>query len=182
MCLLFVLCKSDHFWQRYCQFHKWPWKFKVKVMAKLKPDGHNWGLDINWYVCFLFRGNCIIFGWDITNSIFDLENWRSRSWPRSTQWSHLRPRVQSMCLLFFSWQSDYFWPYLTLKIQGQDHNENQPKSNQVIYRSGPTILPKIKEIQKIVQKLSHEQESAADGCSVRTGTKTSSHPQYTGVT
>ena len=37
-------------------------------------------------------------------------------------------------------------PYLTLKIQGQGHNENLPKSNQVIYRSGPTIVPQMKEI------------------------------------
>ena len=45
------------------------------------------------------------FCWDIANSIFDLENSRSRSWPRS----HLRPSVQSICLLFVSWQSDHFW-------------------------------------------------------------------------
>ena len=46
------------------------------------------------------------------------------------------------------------------------------------YRSGPTIVPKMKEIQKVVQKLSREQESAAGGggadagSGVRTGTKT----------
>ena len=42
----------------------------------------------------------------------------------------------------------------------------------------------MKEIQKVVQKLSREQESAAGGGGggVRTGTKTLSHPQYTGVT
>ena len=62
-------------------------------------------------------------------------------------------------------------PYLTLKNLGQGHNENRPKSNQVIYRSGPTILPKMKEIQKVVQKLSREQESAAGG-DAQTGTKT----------
>ena len=39
-------------------------------------------------------------------------------------------------------------------------------------------MPKIKEIQKIVQKLSREQESAA-GSGVQTGTKTSSHPWVT---
>ena len=63
-------------------------------------------------------------------------------------------------------------PYFTLKIQGQGqgHNENRPKSNQVIYWSGPTIMPKIKEIPKVIQKLSREQESAAGGA--RTGTKT----------
>ena len=30
------------------------------------------------------------------------------------------------------------------KNLGQGHNENRQKSNQVIYRSGPTIVPKIK--------------------------------------
>ena len=49
-------------------------------------------------------------------------------------------------------------PYLTLKIQGEGHDENPPKSNQVICGSGPSILPKIKIIWKVVQKLSHEQD------------------------
>ena len=84
MCLLFVLWQSHHFWQRYSQFHIWPWKFMVKVMSKVKPDGHIWGLEINRYVCFSFRGNRTIFDWDIANSIFDLENSRSRSKPMVT--------------------------------------------------------------------------------------------------
>ena len=83
ICLLFVSWQSDHFWLRYSKFYIWPWKFKVKVMAKYKPDGHIWALKFNRYVCFSFRGNRTIFGWDIANSIFDLENSRSRSWPRS---------------------------------------------------------------------------------------------------
>ena len=107
-------------------------------MAKVKPDGHIWALEFNRYVCFSFRGNRTNFGWDIANSIFDLEN------------------------------------------LGQGHDENRPKCKQVIYRSGPTIVPKMKEIQKVVQKLSREQESAAGGGGgagaggggVRTGTKT----------
>ena len=44
----------------------------------------------------------------------------------------------------------------------------------------------MKEIQNVVQKLSREQKSAAGGGGggggVRTGTKTLSHPRYTGVT
>ena len=44
----------------------------------------------------------------------------------------------------------------------------------------------MKEIQKVVQKLSREQESAAGGGAagggVRTGTETESHPRHTGVT
>ena len=70
----FVLWQLDHFWLRYSKFYIWPWKLKVKVMAKVKRDGHIWALEFNRYVCFLFRGNRTIFGWDIANSIFDLEN------------------------------------------------------------------------------------------------------------
>ena len=81
--LLFVSRQSDHFWLRYSKLYIWPWKFKVKVMAKVKPDGYIWAVGINRYVCFPFRGNRTIFGWDIANSVFDLENSRSRSWPRS---------------------------------------------------------------------------------------------------
>ena len=62
--------------------------------------------------------------------------------------------------------------YLTLKIQGQGHDENRPTSmGQVIYGSGSAIVPKMKEIQTVVQKLRREQESAAGG-GARTGTKT----------
>ena len=44
-------------------------------MAKVKPDGYIWTLELNRYVCFSFRGNRTIFGWDIANSIFDLEKY-----------------------------------------------------------------------------------------------------------
>ena len=54
-------------------------------MAKVKPDGHIWTLEFNRYVCFSFRGNRTIFGWDIENSIFDLEKSRSRSRPKLTK-------------------------------------------------------------------------------------------------
>ena len=81
--LLFFSWQSDHFWLRYSQFYIRPWKFKVKVMAKVKSDDHIWALKFTPYVCFLFRGNRTIFGWDIANSIFDLEKSRSRSWSRS---------------------------------------------------------------------------------------------------
>ena len=73
ICLLFVSWQLDHFWLRYSKLYIWPWKFKVKVIAKVKPDGHIWALEFNQYVCFSFRGNRTIFGWDIANPIFDLE-------------------------------------------------------------------------------------------------------------
>ena len=40
ICLLFFSCQPDHFWLRYSKFHIWPWKYKVKVIAKVKPNGH----------------------------------------------------------------------------------------------------------------------------------------------
>ena len=85
ICLLFVSWQSDHFWLRYSKFYTWPWKFKVKVMAKVKPACHIWAPEFSRYVCFSFRGNRTIFGWDIANSIFDLEKSRSRSWRKSTK-------------------------------------------------------------------------------------------------
>ena len=182
ICLLFVSWQSDHFWLRYSKFYIWPWKFKVKVMAKVKPAGHIWAPEFNPYVCFSFRGNRTIFGWDIANSIFDLENSRSRSWPRSNPLVTFEPQ-SSIAMFAFRFVAigpflAEIWqiPYLTLKNLGQGHDENRRKCNLVICRSGPTIVPKMKEIPKVVQKLSRGQESAAGGGGggggVRTGTKT----------
>ena len=42
ICLLLVSWQPEQFWLRYSKFHIWPWKFKVKVMAKVKPHGHIW--------------------------------------------------------------------------------------------------------------------------------------------
>ena len=109
LCLLLVSWQSDHFWLRYSKFYIWPWKFKVKVTAKVKTDGHIWALEINRYVCFSFRGNRTIFGWDIANSIFDLQMLSQGHGQGQTRWSHLSPRVQSICLLFVSGQSDHCW-------------------------------------------------------------------------
>ena len=100
---------SDHIWLRYCKFHIWPWKFNVKVMAKVKHHGHIWSLEFNRYVSFLFRGNRTIFGWDIANSIFDLENSMSRSWPRSNPMVRFEVLSSINMFFFVSWQSDHFW-------------------------------------------------------------------------
>ena len=70
----------------------------------------------------------------------------------------------------------YRIPYLTLKIQGQGHDENLPKSYQINYGSGPSIPPKMKETLKVVQKLMRKKDSAAGGggagAGLRTVTKT----------
>ena len=84
-----AISKFDHEnpWSRSCVWSKVKVTVdlensKVKVMVKVKPIGHIWGLEFNQYVCFLFRSNRTIFGWDIANSIFHLENLRSKSSPK----------------------------------------------------------------------------------------------------
>ena len=53
--------------------------------------------------------------------------------------------------------------FIFVLCQGQGHDQNRQKSNQVIYSSGPSILPKTNEIPKIDRKLSREQKSVAVG-------------------
>ena len=67
---------------------------KVKVMMKVKPIGHIWGLEFNRYVCFSFRGNRTIFGWD-TYMYRKFYMWplnsRSSHGQGQIWWPHLRP-------------------------------------------------------------------------------------------
>ena len=129
MCLLYILWHSDHLWLRCSKFHNWPWKFKVKVMARVKSDGHIWGLKFNRYACFWFHGNLTILDRDVTNSIFDLESSKSSSWPRSN------PMVTFEALRSINMFAYCFVTiapslaeieqilYLTLKIQGKGHGQ-----------------------------------------------------------
>ena len=66
---------------RYSYFKIWPWKSMVKVMCAVKGEGHIW-----------------------------LSKFKGQGYGQGeTHWSNLRPGVQSICLLFVSWQSDHFW-------------------------------------------------------------------------
>ena len=121
--LLFVSWQSDHFGLRYSKLHIWPWEIKVNVMVKVKPDGHNWGLEFNWYVCFLFRGNRTICGLDIANSMFDLENSRPRSWPRSNSMVTFEAQISINMIAFccmairpfwLRYSKFHIWPWKTL--------------------------------------------------------------------
>ena len=102
--------------------------------------------------CFVVIGP--LFGRDIVNSIFDLVISKSRSWPRSnpmvTFWGLEFNRHVCFCFVAAGPILAKIWriPYLTLKFEGQGHDENRPKSNQVIYRSGPPILSKLKKNPK----------------------------------
>ena len=99
-----ILWQSNHFWLRYSKFQIWPWRYKIKVMAKVKFDGHIWGLGLNQYVCYLFHANWTIFGRDIVNFIFDLDNQGQGYGQDQIWWSYLKIRVQSICLLFVLWR------------------------------------------------------------------------------
>ena len=64
---------------RYSYFIIRPWKTTVKVMCVVKGQGHVWP-------------------------------WKFKCYGQGqTHWSHLRHWIQSICLLFVSWQSDHFW-------------------------------------------------------------------------
>ena len=113
---------------------------------------------------FAFRFVTIGLFW-LSCGKFDPENSRSRSWPMSNP-MHIFRAYNSIDMFEFCFVAIGTFlaeirqnPYLTLKIQGQGHNENRPKYNQVIYRSSYQM----KKIRKIVQKLSREQKSAAGG-------------------
>ena len=50
---------TEHFFfLRYSLLNIWPWKFKAKVMAKVKIDGDIWGLASNQY--FIFFSSIVI--------------------------------------------------------------------------------------------------------------------------
>ena len=66
---------------RYSYFKIWPWQFIIKVMCVVKGQGHVWPSK--------FKGQGDGQG--------------------QAHWSHLRPGVQSICLVFVLWQSDHFW-------------------------------------------------------------------------
>ena len=61
--------------------------FTLKIQGQGHSQGQIWWSHLRprvyWCVCFSFCGTRTIFGTDIANSIFDLENSRSRSCPRS---------------------------------------------------------------------------------------------------
>ena len=140
--------KFDHEnpWSRSCVRSKVKVTFdlensKVKIMVKVKHIGHIWCLEFNRYVCFMFSGNRTTFGWDIGNSIFDLENSRTRSWPRLNLMVTFEA---SNSIDMFAFRFLAIGPflaeiyqilYLTLKTQGQGHGQGQTRWSHL----SPTI-------------------------------------------
>ena len=99
------------FLRRGC-FKIWPWKSKAKVIAKVKPDDCICCSEFNRNVCFSFHGNWTIFGWWLEIWQISYLTWKFLGQGHGQgqiSLSHLRPRVQTVCLLFVSWPSDHLW-------------------------------------------------------------------------
>ena len=90
----------------YGYFKIWPWKSMVNAMCVVKGLGHIWPWKLK------YQGHR-----------------QGQSW-----WSHLRPKVQSIGLLFVSWQSHHFGlRYSTLHIwPWKSRSWPWPRSNPIV--------------------------------------------------
>ena len=133
----------------YVQMYSFPWHMCMVILFVVillffhcllvlqlhwvKPIDYICGLEFNRYVCFSFCGNRTTFGWDIGNSIFDLKNSRSRSWPRSNLMVTFEALEFNPYVCFpFGGNRTILAEilqilYLTLKIQGQGHGQDRTR-------------------------------------------------------
>ena len=131
------------------QGHIWPWKYKVKVMAKVKHIGHIWSLEFNRYVCFSFRDNQIIFGW---YSKLHIWPWKVKVIAKVKPDGHISG-LEFNRYVCFSFRGN--WTIFGWDIAKSifDLENSRSRSRR---KSKPTIVAKMKEIQKVFQKLSQK--------------------------
>ena len=160
-----AISKFDHEnpWLRTCMWSKVEVTFnlknsKDKVMVKIKPDGHSSSIDMFTFHSMVVR---LILVEIQQIQYFTLKIQGQGHGQGLTRWSHLRLRVQLICLFLFHGNQIIFGWDIANSIFDLENSRSRSrrKSNQVIYRSGRTIIPKIKEIQKVVKKLSHGEKS-----------------------
>ena len=94
--LIFVSWQSSLLLLIYFWSETWS-KKKAEVLAKVKTDGHIWGLEFNHYVLFSFHLNCSIFVLRLRK--LNVENSRSRSLSRSFWRLHLRLSIPGAKIL-----------------------------------------------------------------------------------
>ena len=80
--------------------------------------------------------------------------------------------LSSIDVFFFMAIGPFWMRYSKFHIDLENSgSRSRPKSTHSIHSSGPKIKPKMKEVQKVVQKLSSEQKSVASA-SIQIGTNT----------
>ena len=102
---------------------------------KVKPICHIWGLEFNPYVCFSFCGNQTTFGWDTGNSIFDLENSRSRSWARANPMVTFEALEfnRYVCILFRGNRTIFGWDIANSIFDlEKSRSRSWPRSNSMV--------------------------------------------------
>ena len=112
-----AISKFDHAnpWSSSCVWSKVKVTFdfqnsKVKVMFKVKPIGHIWGLEFNWYVCFFVS-------WQSDHVWLRYRKFHIWPWKFKVKvMAKVKPDghiwglgVQAKYLLLVSCQSDHFW-------------------------------------------------------------------------
>ena len=90
--------------QRSWVVNSWPWKLKVKVMAKVTFEALS-SIDM-FAFHFVAIGPILAEIEQIPYLTLKIEG--QSHGQGQTQWSHLRPMIQSICVLYVSWQSDHF--------------------------------------------------------------------------
>ena len=108
-----------------------------KIMAKVKPVGHIWGLEFNWCVSWqpdhfwLRYSKFHIWPWKIKVKVMVKVKSKSHIWGLEFN--------KYVCFSFRGKRTmfgrDTANTIFDLENQGQGHNENWPKSKQAIYRS-----------------------------------------------
>ena len=131
ICALFILWQSNRIWLRNSEFRIWPWKFRVKFMAKVKSDGHIWSLRVQ-SICLL------VVSWQSDHFWSRYSEFHVWLWKFKVK---VMAKVKSsghiwglkcnryICFLFHGNRTIFGWDevnsILTLKIQGQCHSHSQ---------------------------------------------------------
>ena len=99
-------------------------------------------------------------------------------------WSYLRPRVQSICLFFVSWQTDHFWlRYSKFHMLPWKWNiEGRTKIDQNRISEAIDQGHQSQQKEEKSNKMFGSYRVNKSLWSATTDTKTWSHPQYTMVT
>ena len=132
----------------YSYFKIWPWKSLVKAMHVVKGHGHIWPSKFkgqghgqgqtHWSHLRPGVHNRTTFGWDIANSIFDLENSRSKIMVKAKPDFHIGGLefIRYVCFSFRGnraiFGKDVANTIFDLEIQGQgiDKNRRRRRTNR----------------------------------------------------